>query len=159
GGRDNGAGQTDISIPWNGHNRIRIDDARVWPALSGSRRPQSGRVDPGASLFQAARVADLARCGRDGNWWCAVAVRSPFAGRGAKPGWKTGQSRGRPAASGVGPMRFLQARILQAIVVGLTLLLSQQVLAVQPDEVLNDPVLEQRARGLSKELRCMVCQN
>lgn len=31
--------------------------------------------------------------------------------------------------------------------------------AVQPDEVLADPVLEQRARALSRELRCMVCQN
>jgi cytochrome c-type biogenesis protein CcmH len=32
-------------------------------------------------------------------------------------------------------------------------------LAVQPDEVMTDPALEARARGLSKELRCMVCQN
>ncbi|HTV31798.1 MAG TPA: cytochrome c-type biogenesis protein [Methylocella sp.] len=32
-------------------------------------------------------------------------------------------------------------------------------LAVQPDEVLSDPKLEARARGLSAELRCMVCQN
>jgi cytochrome c-type biogenesis protein CcmH len=31
--------------------------------------------------------------------------------------------------------------------------------AVQPDEVLADPALETRARALSKELRCMVCQN
>ncbi|MBS3650783.1 cytochrome c-type biogenesis protein CcmH [Pseudaminobacter sp. 19-2017] len=31
--------------------------------------------------------------------------------------------------------------------------------AVQPDEVLADPVLESRARTLSAELRCMVCQN
>ncbi|KPF41111.1 cytochrome c-type biogenesis protein [Rhizobium sp. AAP43] len=31
--------------------------------------------------------------------------------------------------------------------------------AVNPDEVLSDPVLEQRARTLSAELRCMVCQN
>lgn len=31
--------------------------------------------------------------------------------------------------------------------------------AVQPDELLKDPVLEARARGLSQELRCMVCQN
>jgi cytochrome c-type biogenesis protein CcmH len=31
--------------------------------------------------------------------------------------------------------------------------------AVQPDEVLPDATLEARARGLSKELRCMVCQN
>ncbi len=32
-------------------------------------------------------------------------------------------------------------------------------LAVQPDEMLKDPVLEQRARALSAGLRCMVCQN
>ena len=31
--------------------------------------------------------------------------------------------------------------------------------AVQPDEVLPDATLEARARALSKELRCMVCQN
>ncbi|MEM6941395.1 MAG: cytochrome c-type biogenesis protein [Pseudomonadota bacterium] len=33
------------------------------------------------------------------------------------------------------------------------------VFAVQPDEILDDPVLEERARGLSKGLRCLVCQN
>lgn len=32
-------------------------------------------------------------------------------------------------------------------------------LAVQPDEVLDDPVLEERARDLSSEIRCLVCQN
>ncbi len=32
-------------------------------------------------------------------------------------------------------------------------------LAVQPDEMLPDPALEARARGLSAQLRCMVCQN
>jgi len=31
--------------------------------------------------------------------------------------------------------------------------------AVQPDEMLPDPALEGRARTLSRELRCMVCQN
>jgi cytochrome c-type biogenesis protein CcmH len=31
--------------------------------------------------------------------------------------------------------------------------------AVQPDEVMADPVKEARARDLSRELRCMVCQN
>jgi cytochrome c-type biogenesis protein CcmH len=31
--------------------------------------------------------------------------------------------------------------------------------AVQPSEMLSDPALETRARALSKELRCMVCQN
>ena len=31
--------------------------------------------------------------------------------------------------------------------------------AVLPDEMLPDPALEARARGLSRDLRCMVCQN
>ena len=31
--------------------------------------------------------------------------------------------------------------------------------AVRPDEMLKDPALEARARHLSEELRCMVCQN
>jgi cytochrome c-type biogenesis protein CcmH/NrfF len=31
--------------------------------------------------------------------------------------------------------------------------------AVQPDEVLKDPALEHRAREISSELRCLVCQN
>jgi cytochrome c-type biogenesis protein CcmH len=33
------------------------------------------------------------------------------------------------------------------------------VRAVQPDEMLSDAALEARARELSRELRCMVCQN
>ena len=31
--------------------------------------------------------------------------------------------------------------------------------AVQPDEIMSDPTKEMRARDLSRELRCMVCQN
>ena len=31
--------------------------------------------------------------------------------------------------------------------------------AVQPDEIMSDSVKEARARDLSRELRCMVCQN
>jgi cytochrome c-type biogenesis protein CcmH len=42
----------------------------------------------------------------------------------------------------------------------LALLVStSHALAVQPDEILSDATLEARARALSKELRCMVCQN
>ena len=47
---------------------------------------------------------------------------------------------------------------LLAVVAALTLS-GTPSLAVQPDEVLDDPVLESRARDLSKELRCLVCQN
>src|SRR3977135_4705541 len=50
-------------------------------------------------------------------------------------------------------------RWLFFIVVTLTLVASPRVEAVQPDEILADGALEGRARALSKELRCMVCQN
>lgn len=41
----------------------------------------------------------------------------------------------------------------------LALCMSMPAFAVQPDEVLDDPVLEERARDLSSEIRCLVCQN
>ena len=37
--------------------------------------------------------------------------------------------------------------------------LSGPVPAVEPDEILADPVLEARARDISRNLRCLVCQN
>lgn len=33
------------------------------------------------------------------------------------------------------------------------------VFAVEPDEILSDPALEKRARAISANLRCVVCQN
>lgn len=53
-------------------------------------------------------------------------------------------------------------RLFQLFLTGLLLHLTvfaSSSHAVNPDEVLTDPVLEQRARDLSKEIRCMVCQN
>ena len=41
----------------------------------------------------------------------------------------------------------------------LALLAATPAFAVQPDEVLDDPALEARARELSKGLRCPVCRN
>ena len=41
----------------------------------------------------------------------------------------------------------------------LLLALTAPAFAVQPDEVLQNPQLEARARALSQHLRCMVCQN
>jgi cytochrome c-type biogenesis protein CcmH len=41
----------------------------------------------------------------------------------------------------------------------LSLAMSGPALAVLPGEMLADPALEARARALSSELRCMVCQN
>jgi cytochrome c-type biogenesis protein CcmH len=41
----------------------------------------------------------------------------------------------------------------------LALMAGGPALAVQPDEILPDPALEARARDISAELRCLVCQN
>ena len=38
-------------------------------------------------------------------------------------------------------------------------LLAAPLWAVQPDEILEDPVLEERARDISAGLRCLVCRN
>ena len=40
-----------------------------------------------------------------------------------------------------------------------TLIVPHLASAVTPDEMLKDPALEARARTISKELRCLVCQN
>jgi cytochrome c-type biogenesis protein CcmH len=45
------------------------------------------------------------------------------------------------------------------VLLALALAGTLQSFAVQPDEILPDPALEARARTLSGELRCMVCQN
>ena len=50
-------------------------------------------------------------------------------------------------------------RRLTAIALLLAAITSGSSLAVQPDEMLKDQNLEARARELSRELRCMVCQN
>ena len=47
---------------------------------------------------------------------------------------------------------------ISSIVLGLLILVSP-ALAVNPKEILNDPLLEARAREISKSLRCVVCQN
>ena len=49
-------------------------------------------------------------------------------------------------------MRYLAALVL-------ALSLAAPVAAVQPDEILPDPVLEERARDISGGLRCIVCRN
>ncbi len=50
---------------------------------------------------------------------------------------------------------------MKTLLAALALLFIAQapVLAVEPAEMLPDPVLEQRAQEVSKQLRCVVCQN
>jgi cytochrome c-type biogenesis protein CcmH len=49
--------------------------------------------------------------------------------------------------------------LVHAALLLIALLLPGAALAVQPNEVLADPALEARARALSLNLRCLVCQN
>ena len=49
--------------------------------------------------------------------------------------------------------------MIRAGLLALALLAAAPAGAVQPDEVLPDPVLEARARELSQNLRCLVCRN
>ncbi|MBR1275967.1 cytochrome c-type biogenesis protein [Bradyrhizobium sp. AUGA SZCCT0283] len=57
--------------------------------------------------------------------------------------------------SGVSRSRPRKALLVAAALLGAI----SQARAVQPDEILKDPALEARARNLSRELRCVVCQN
>jgi cytochrome c-type biogenesis protein CcmH len=50
-------------------------------------------------------------------------------------------------------IRMISLSLIWAICLG------NPALAVQPDEIMSDPAKESRARELSRELRCMVCQN
>jgi cytochrome c-type biogenesis protein CcmH len=56
-------------------------------------------------------------------------------------------------------MTFAGRRWIRLFSAVLMLVAATPVHAVQPDEMLKDPALETRARTLSRELRCMVCQN
>jgi cytochrome c-type biogenesis protein CcmH len=51
--------------------------------------------------------------------------------------------------------------MIRPIIAGVALLFAAlaPAYAVRPDEILPDPTLEARARAISSELRCMVCQN
>ena len=48
--------------------------------------------------------------------------------------------------------------MLRALALILAFVIAAPAFAVQPDEVLDDPALEARARALSQELRCVVCR-
>jgi len=51
------------------------------------------------------------------------------------------------------------SKLLARMLVVAAMLGGPAAYAVQPDEIMADPAKEARARDLSRELRCMVCQN
>jgi cytochrome c-type biogenesis protein CcmH len=52
---------------------------------------------------------------------------------------------------------MLMRALWLALAIGM--MAATSVYAVQPDEIMSDSAKEERARDLSRELRCMVCQN
>lgn len=56
-------------------------------------------------------------------------------------------------------MMFVKNLLLGLLVITSLVMAANSAHAFNPDEVLKDPVLEKRARGLSAGLRCLVCQN
>ncbi len=72
--------------------------------------------------------------------------------RATKQGSSSPLARGRLRAWGKS-LRIFGALLYFAFAI------TSPAFAVQPDEVMKDPAKEARARELSRELRCMVCQN
>ncbi len=50
-------------------------------------------------------------------------------------------------------------KYLHALALLMALVTATTCMAVEPDEMLSNPTLEARARAISEQLRCMVCQN
>ncbi len=63
------------------------------------------------------------------------------------------KKRGRPQYGKLFPLTWF------LLIASLLLLAAAPAGAVQPDEMLADPVLEARARDIGRELRCLVCRN
>jgi cytochrome c-type biogenesis protein CcmH len=49
--------------------------------------------------------------------------------------------------------------MIRVLMLTIALAIATPALAVQPNEILDDPALEERAREMSKNLRCLVCRN
>ena len=65
----------------------------------------------------------------------------------------------KPLRLAVGFSVFLTAMIMAPLTTTLLTVGTTPAFAVTPEEILGDPKLEARARALSKQLRCLVCQN
>ena len=48
---------------------------------------------------------------------------------------------------------------MRQLLAALLIVAATAAAAVEPDEILDDPVLEARAREISRDIRCVVCQN
>ena len=65
----------------------------------------------------------------------------------------------KPLGFAAGFCVFLAAMTITPLTITVFTLGTIPALAITPEEILGDPKLEERARALSKQLRCLVCQN
>ena len=65
----------------------------------------------------------------------------------------------KPLGFAAGFSVFLAGMIITPLTITVFTLGTIPALAITPEEILGDPKLEARARALSKQLRCLVCQN
>ncbi len=90
----------------------------------------------------------FARRAAPGGSVAALPPDPPPRGSGGRNRWRRGGLPDRLRSIGVGMM-----------ILTLALMVAAPAFAVEPDEMLADPVLEARARAISKEVRCLVCRN
>ena len=134
---------------------IHVELARR--SLCRARRSAERRRLQRSPLFQSAGAPHLARRAGDVLRRRGVALRPALAGRRAEAGAGEGGSSCRRQMILHGrPQHSLLCSSLRST---LCMLLASGARAVQPDEVLQDPGLEARARAISEGLRCLVCQN
>ena len=145
------AGAAPIRGPADDDDPGRPGDAELRSGLCRDRRPDARRRRARPPLLEAPGDADLARRRRHG------ARRRPVARRPSPSLRRRGASEGRrrlDCPAGAMMMRLIRFALGLTLALGLA-----PALAVQPDEMMKDPALEARARTLSEELRCLVCQN
>ena len=144
--------------PQHGDHGSGADDAQAQSGLPVDGRSGNRWQRAGAGVFQAAGADDLARRTDHVYRRRAVAFGPAPAYRRAAPR----ESAGCPAGRRVSVVAASRRRLPRAAFLAAFLLLlcaASPLRAVESKEMLPDPALEARARALSKELRCMVCQN
>ncbi len=106
------------------------------------------RLTPQLPFSLGEKVSRLARRTRAPASEKRASRANPYPNPNPSPVGEGSQSQVAPASRG-------KALVFAALLASL----AGPALAVQPDEVMKDLALETRARALSGELRCLVCQN
>jgi cytochrome c-type biogenesis protein CcmH len=111
-----------------------------------------------ALIGSAVRVSEAGSATQDSHIQTAALAGLGPAIHDLKPPKSCEQKTWMPGPSpGKAILRWV--RVLPATIVVGILMIAMPAQAVRPDEMLGDPVLEARAREVSRDLRCLVCRN